>query len=85
MSVLRDYELWSLAKFNVDLMSSGTTGIRQETRAHWRDFWDELYAKIDMFTGRLALALVLVLDASWTWLDTPAQTSFPPNWYDFAA
>ena len=29
---LRDYELWSLAKLNVELMSSGTTGIRQETR-----------------------------------------------------
>ena len=45
MSVLRDYELWSLTKLNVELMS--------------RIFEMNFTPTIDMFTGRLALALVL--------------------------
>ena len=32
--VLRDYELWSLAKLNLEMTSSGTTGICQEMRTH---------------------------------------------------
>ena len=38
MSVLRDYELWSLAKLNVELTSNGTTGIWQETRTQLNGF-----------------------------------------------
>ena len=61
MLVLRDYELWSLAKLNVELMSSGTTGIRQETRNEGL-FEMNFTHTIDMFTGRLALGPGRVLD-----------------------
>ena len=63
MSVLRDYELWSLAKLNVELTSSGTTGIWQETRTSLKGIFEMNFThKIDMFTGRLALGPGRVLD-----------------------
>ena len=52
MSVFRDYELWSLAKLNVELTylarnANSLKGIFEMNFTH----------KIDMFTGRLALGL----------------------------
>ncbi len=60
MSVLRDYELWSLAKLNVELTylarnANSLKGIFEMNFTH----------KIDMFTGLpVAWPLALVLDAS---------------------
>ena len=69
MSVLRDYELWSLAKLNVELTSSGTMYryLARNANSLKGIFEMNFTHKIDMFTGRLALAFgpwTLVLDAS---------------------
>ena len=63
MSVLRDYELWSLAKLNVELMSSGTTGYPARNANSAKGIFEMNFThKIDiifiiMFTGRLGLGV----------------------------
>ena len=86
MSVLRHYELWSLAKLNLEMTSSGSTGtwyLSRNANSLKGIFEMNFTHKIDTFSLPVAWP--------WPWRLVPgrvldlvghtvtAQTSFPPN------